>query len=96
MAEKIENKFTSYFLTEDEEIQGSIFSPLQRMVIQNEISQAAEIMLELDYHPDKSQEFVQQQAFHRGIISRLSYMLERSDSILEAQAEIAQAENPNN
>jgi hypothetical protein len=80
MSELIPNSFSSYNLTEKEVLQGSILSTLQKQVLQNQLAAIAEEKLRLDYDPAKILEFVQQDAYKRGQIDLLSFILDASDA----------------
>jgi len=66
MAIIIPNDFTSYQLTEQEELEGSILTITQKQVIQNHLSAAAHEKNALEYDPENPQRFVQQEASLKG------------------------------
>jgi hypothetical protein len=78
MAEIIPNQFTSYSLTQDEELQGSIFSLLQTYVLQNELSICAMEKNALEFNPSDPIAFAQQEAALKGKIELLTYLLDKS------------------
>ena len=70
--------FTSYELTEKEELTGSILTELQKCVLQNELSRTAMEKNLLTFDTEKPAEFSQNEAYLRGKIDLLSYLLENS------------------
>ena len=79
----VTNKFTSYQLTEEEYNSGSMFSLPQQQCLQNLLSEAAHLRLALDFDPLNPGDFVQQEAFLKGKIELLSYLLENSNAVEE-------------
>lgn len=73
------NLFTSYQLTQEEEIQGQSLNYLQIASIRNQIAALAEQKVALKYDPDKPLEFVQREAELQGSISALTYLVSLSD-----------------
>ena len=59
MAQLIQNEFASFNLTEEEALQGSILTTLQMQVIQNQLSNAAMGKNALDFDPNNSAQFIQ-------------------------------------
>ena len=74
----IPNSFTVYDLTDKDALQGTVLTTLQRQVIQNMLAANAEEKLRLEYDPEKQLDFVQQEAYKRGQIDLLSYILDAS------------------
>lgn len=72
------NSFSSYHLTDDETTLGSVLTLTQKQVLQNQLATCAEEKLALVFDTEKPQEFVQQEAFKRGQIEMLSYILDCS------------------
>ncbi len=92
MAHLIENQFSSYELTDDETLQGSILSILHRQVIQNHLAFVAMEKNALEFDPCKPEVFAQQEAYKKGQLDILSYILDSSVSAIEAQE--FKVENP--
>ena len=83
----LSNKYTSYQLTDDEEIRGSILMYEQKMVIQNKLSEAALAKSVLKLDPEHPLPYAQQEAFLAGQIEILEYQLDNSDSMEMLQQE---------
>jgi len=82
---QINNCFTQYELTEDEQALGYYLSPEQRAVIQNDIAdiaiQRAGIVHDLA-NPSKS---LLEDAALKGQLTILQYMLSRSDAVMASR-----------
>jgi len=74
----IENAFTSYQLTNEEELAGHILNFNQAAVLQNERAQVAESRLNVDFDPQNPVKFAQDEAFLKGQLSVYNLLLERS------------------
>jgi hypothetical protein len=72
------NTFSSYKLTEEEELSGNILTSLQVMVIQNQIALLAEQKLALIYDPSEPQSYGIQIAFLSGKLEILQQLLSNS------------------
>ena len=81
----IPNSFSYYSMTDEETLQGSILSIPQKQVIQNHLAKCAEEKLLLEYDPSNPSVFLQQEAYKRGQIDILTYLLDES-SIAEDTA----------
>lgn len=81
MAQLIQNSFSSYELTIEEELQGSILTITQLQVLQNQLAFIVEekINIEFDPAPDKVLEFVQQEAYKKGQMELLQYIISNSE-----------------
>ena len=86
MAKQLNNEFSSYDLTEDEVVQGSILSIAQKHVLQNKIAVAASEKLAIEFDVNNPNTFIQQEAYKKGELAALQFMLETSTS-LEAELE---------
>ena len=78
MAHLIPNTFSSYELTDQECVQGSIYNEGQKQVLQNHLASIAEekLALELDLeHPSK---FAQQEASLKGQMDIIRFILDSS------------------
>ena len=82
MATQDITRFSSFSLTPQEQIAGSILTQEQKLVIQNLISERAELKLSLE--PDDLQ-FTKQASYYAGQIEILEYLISSSISIEEAQ-----------
>ena len=77
------SSFIKYVLTEDEKKVGCCFSPEQKAVIQNMISEIAEEKVALTYDPDSPLKFTQREAELAGQIGILKYLLELHKTFTE-------------
>jgi len=80
MSEQIPNTFTTYEFTDKEELQGQILTTLQKQNIQNQRARVAEEKLALDFDTSKPEVFTQQEAYKRGQLEVLTWLLEASDA----------------
>ena len=78
MSTIIPNTFTSYELSEKEELQGSILTGLQIQVLQNALSATAEEKLALEFDPEHPQLFIQQEAYKKGQIELYTFLIDKS------------------
>lgn len=92
MAHLIENDFTSYAMTEEEALQGSILTIGQKQVIQNQLAIVAAEKLSLEFDTAKPAEFTQQEAYKKGQLDVLRFLLESSDA---SEEELRFKQNPN-
>lgn len=76
----IPNSFSTYDLTDKETVEGSIFTDLQKKCIQNQLAMNAEEKLSLEYDPSEPATFIQQEAYKKGAIETLRYLLDASDA----------------
>jgi len=83
MAELIPNEFTSYNLNEQEQLAGSIFTVTQLQVLHNRLSELAAQKLNLEFDVDSPETFIQQEAFKRGQIEEIRYLIESSTAAVE-------------
>lgn len=84
MAKLIPNSFAAYELTDEEVLQGSIFTTLQSQVLQNHLASYAEEKITLDYDPKNPEEFIQNEASLKAKIELLQYLKEASIASLDA------------
>lgn len=80
MAHLLANDFTSYSLSDEEEIQGSIFTIGQKQVLQNMLAAAAQEKIALVYDAKEPTFFTQQEASLKGQMDVLRHLLEVSDA----------------
>lgn len=89
-----QSSFTSYVLTEQEQLSGSMLSYEQKLFIQNQIGGIAEQKLALIPTPNDYQNFIQQEAFLSGQLAILKYLLDSSlaseQAVLDKQQEVQQ------
>lgn len=78
MAILIPNDFSSYELTPEEEIRGSIFDITQSQWIQNQLSACATEKLAIEFDTNKPEEFGQQEAYKKGQMDAYRYLLDTS------------------
>lgn len=84
MAQKLKaNSFTSYDLSDEEVLQGSIFTNLQLQVLQNHLSSYAEEKVNLEYDPEHHDEFIRAEARLKASVELLTYLMETSEASLE-------------
>ena len=81
------NKFSSFTLSEEEVKIGSVFNLTQLQVLQNLLSEAAEIKLAQVFDPLNPGEFGIQTAYQSAKIDLLSYLIENSHATEEAMRE---------
>lgn len=80
MGTQATNSFTSYELTDKEQLEGTILSSLQKQVMQTQRSQIAEEKLGLEFDTSNPAAFTQQEAYKRGQLDILTYLLDASDA----------------
>jgi len=78
MGRQITTSFTAYELTEQETLEGSVLTGLQKQVLQNYLSTYAEEKIALDYDPSNKEGFLQQEADLKGKIQLIQYLLDSS------------------
>lgn len=74
------NSFTSYELSPEEELESTIFSDLQLSHLHNLLSSYAEEKIALDYDPEHSILFMQQEADLKAKIEVLGYIIDLSNT----------------
>lgn len=79
MATAKTNVFTAYEFTEEEELQASVFSELQRMWVQTQVSIVAEEKINIKYNPLAPGENALQEAYARGQVDFGLYLLGLSE-----------------
>jgi hypothetical protein len=75
----IPNQFTTFKLSQEETLQGSVLNFNQKAVIQNQIADVCEQILGLSYNPSEPLKFVQQDAELKGQLAILRFILLRSE-----------------
>ena len=81
MSHLIQNTFSTYQLDEDELVQGTLLTTLQKQVIQTQIGTIADEKLRLEFDSDKPMQFMQQEAYKRGQLDALNYLLQASEAL---------------
>ena len=76
----IPNSFASYSMTEEEQLQGAVLTTLQVQHIQNQLALCAEEKLTLDFDTSDPNKYIQQEAYKRGQLEMLKYLLESSEA----------------
>jgi ankyrin repeat protein len=83
----IPNTFTTFELSQDEQVAGHILNETTRAVIQNHLAQVSELKINLNPNlsePNYMQSFIQQQAYYEGQISTLRWLLDAHESCVKA------------
>lgn len=78
MAKQIPNVFSSYELTDKEALEGSIFTTLQLQVLQNKLAEVATEKLNLEFDTTNQLSFIQQEAYKKGELELLTYLIDTS------------------
>jgi hypothetical protein len=92
----VSNSFTQYALTPEQELQGSVLTPLQLMVLHNQLTALAEEKISLKFDPDNIYSFAQREAELTGQIGILRYLIETSEAIRTNQLTQSVATDTNN
>lgn len=80
----VPNTFSSYSMLEEDVITNSILTVGQVQVLQNLLAVKAEEKLELEYDVANPNSFIQQEAYHKGQIDLLRFILDQSKACQEA------------
>ena len=91
MSVQIINTFSTFDLSDKEAIQSAIFTTLQLQNLQNQLANAAESRLALNFDANNPSEFLQQEAFLKGQIELLKFLI---DSSAMATEELTNPESP--
>lgn len=78
MPKPIINQFSSFELTESEQLAGTILTYEQKLVLQNQLAMISAEKLALVANPHSYAEFIQQEAYKAGQIAVLQYILDSS------------------
>ena len=92
MAHLTPNQFTSWDLDEEEERQGSMYTITQIQVLQNMQAAQAEEKIALEYNPADPDLFIQQEAYKRGQIQLIQFIIDNSAAFTEELATEARPE----
>ena len=79
MPTQSENTFTTWKLTKEETLQGTMLSRLHKLVIQNQIAALAESKLSLKFTPNNLNDYTQQEAYLTGKIDMLQTIVLNSN-----------------
>jgi len=90
VADQIPNKFTSYSLSTEEERSGFMLTQSNTYVLRNELASIAEQKISVAVNSSDIQTFVQQEAYLRGKMDILEWLLAMSSQI--TNEEIADAQ----
>lgn len=90
--ELIPNIFTSYKLTQLEEITGTILTHTQVAVLSNKLANIATSKLALRFNPINPLEFAQAEAYERGQMDVIQWLL---DSSVAAQESVTTGDSSN-
>jgi len=85
MSTPLTNSFTSYELTDQEELEGCIYNVTQIQVLQNHLAAYAEQKLNLEYDPEHKDVFLQEDASLKAKIDLLQYLIDTSKVSEEAR-----------
>lgn len=86
MSVMMTNSFTSFDMTYEEILEGSIFTTSQVQLLQTDLALAAEEKLALEFDTANPTKFIQDEAFKRGQIELLRFMLDRSQNAIDERA----------
>lgn len=78
---QLDNEFTRYDLSLDEIQKASVLSEETRAVMQNLLSESATQRLDLVFDPNNPMIFTQEEAYIKGKIDTLRYLLSLTDSV---------------
>ncbi len=83
-----DSPFQSWILTADEALEGSILTITQKQCIQNQVATLAMERINLETEPAQPLKTLQQEAFLKGQIASLQYLLTLSASGEEARRQL--------
>lgn len=93
MARIVENEFTQYEQSDQEQLSGAVLTTTQKQCIQSQIAMIAQTRLSLVPDPNNYAVFIQTEAHYKGQMDALKYLLDCSDSAEEQLLALAQAQN---
>lgn len=82
MAQLKHTRFSEYELTTDEARSGRTLNQMQQMVLQNQISEISKQILALEALPESYATFIQQDAYLKGQLAILQFLLDDSEAAL--------------
>jgi hypothetical protein len=83
VSELIPNEFSTFKLTDQEALEGCILTITQKEVLHNLLAANASELLGLEYDIKEPSSYIQQEAYKRGAIDVLRFILASSDSAHE-------------
>lgn len=81
MAEQRANSFSAFLFTEAEQEEAVKLNALQEMYFQNMHAETAEILLSLKFDPKEMFIFAQQEAYYRGQLELLAFLIAQDATI---------------
>lgn len=93
--EILPSRFTTYILTEEEELRGCILSLEQQWMLQNKMSEAALAKSALKLDPNNTLPFVQQESFLAGQVELCEFFLDNSEAATIALTSLTMGTNDN-
>jgi len=93
MATAIDNEFSSYELTDEEAIQGAIFTITQKQVMQNHLAQIAGEKLALEFDVTNPNKFIQDDSYKKGQLDFVKYLIDCS-LVAEEQLKLQASNQP--
>jgi hypothetical protein len=87
--ELTQSTFSKYALSENDQIIGSTLTTLTKQFIQNQICNIAEQRIALVPDPNNYAEFIQQEAYLKGQMDSLKFLLDSSNASEQALLEAA-------
>lgn len=91
MATPIINQFSSFTLTESEQLAGTVLTYEQKLVLQNQLAMISAEKLALAANPNNYAEYIQQEAYKAGQIAAIQFIL---DCSIASETIIANPELP--
>jgi len=89
MAHLNTNTFSSYALTEEEVLAGSVYTIAQLQVLQNILADIAEEKMALEIDPANFNSYLQREADLAGRLKILQYLIETSEAIVATRRDFS-------
>ena len=86
MPKLVVNRFSQYELTEQEALQGKLLTDANQAVLQNELASVAEQRIALVYDVTNPNKFLQEDAYLRGQMELIEYLMQSHSSALDVVA----------
>jgi len=90
MPTPIPTVFSSYTLSEEEELHGQTFTNLNIAVLQNIRCQAAQDKLNLDFTPNDVLTYSQKEAYLKGQLDLIQYLMDLNDAAKQTRITLNQ------
>ena len=74
------SSFSRYVMSDKEALEGAVLTSLQKASIQNQLAAVAEEKIYLEYDVSTPETFMQQEAYKRGQLDILRYLLDASET----------------